>query len=86
LVIVGVTVLALWFGRSRSNLPETALMPAPLTSYPGFQTAPTFSPDGNQVAFCWDGEKRDNKDIYVKLIGGGPPLRLTCRCRELRPG
>src|ERR1700730_3223197 len=30
------------------------------------------------VAFTWNGEKRDNFDIYVKLIGtGGPPLRLT---------
>jgi Tol biopolymer transport system component len=30
------------------------------------------------VAFCWDGEKQDNADIYVKLVGsGGRPLRLT---------
>jgi Tol biopolymer transport system component len=78
LVIAGVAVLALWFGRSRSNLPETALMPVPLTSYPGFQTAPTFSPDGNQVAFCWDGDKQYNTDIYVKVVGSaGPPLRVT---------
>ena len=28
--------------------------------------------------FSWDGEKQDNFDIYVKLIGtAGPPLRLT---------
>src|SRR5438270_417628 len=39
---------------------------------------PTFSPDGNQVAFTWFGETRDNEDIYVKLIGTtGSPLRLT---------
>ena len=25
----------------------------------------------------WDGEKGDNEDIYVKLIGAGTPLRLT---------
>jgi Tol biopolymer transport system component len=30
------------------------------------------------VVFTWNGEKRDNFDIYVKLIGtAGPPLRLT---------
>ena len=69
LVIVGVTVLALWLGRSRSNLSETAMIPIPLASNPGLQSVPTFSPDGNQVAFCWDGDKQDNTDIYVKLVG-----------------
>ena len=49
----------------------------PLTSYPGFETVPSFSPDGNQVAFSWNGEKGDNYDIYVKLIGSGRTLRLT---------
>ena len=29
------------------------------------------------MAFQWDGEKRDNWDIYVKLIGLGDPLQLT---------
>ena len=38
---------------------------------------PSFSPDGSQVAFSWDGEKQDNFDIYVKMIGSGTPLRLT---------
>ena len=38
---------------------------------------PSFSPDGNQVAFAWNGEKQDNFDIYVKLIGAGGNLRLT---------
>ena len=49
----------------------------PLTSDPGSELHPTFSPDGNQVAFAWDGEERDNTDIYVKLVAGGRPLRLT---------
>jgi Tol biopolymer transport system component len=29
------------------------------------------------VAFSWDGEKQDNFDIYIKLIGPDKPLRLT---------
>ena len=49
----------------------------PLTFYAGSQAHPSFSPDGNQVAFDWDGEKQDNRDIYVKLVSGGQPLRLT---------
>jgi serine/threonine protein kinase len=49
---------ALWFVRSTPKAPEAAWIAIPLTTYPGFQTEPSFSPDGNQVAFTWDGEKR----------------------------
>ena len=49
----------------------------PLTSYAGSERSPSFSPDGNQVAFSWNGEKQDNFDIYVKLIGSPTPVRLT---------
>jgi Tol biopolymer transport system component len=49
----------------------------PLTSYPGNESWPSFSPDGTQVAFDWDGEKQDNRDIYVKQVGVEPPYRLT---------
>jgi Tol biopolymer transport system component len=38
---------------------------------------PSFSPDGQNVAFAWDGDKQDNFDIYVKHIGPGAPVRLT---------
>jgi len=49
----------------------------PLTTYPGAELHPSFSPDGRQVAFAWNGEKEDNFDIYVKLIGETSALRLT---------
>jgi hypothetical protein len=29
------------------------------------------------VAFTWDGEKQDNLDIYVKMVGSPTGLRLT---------
>ncbi len=71
-------VVTLWLTRSPGKPPEAALNPVPLTTYPGYQSRPSFSPDGNQVAFAWNGEKQDNFDIYVKMIGtNGPPLRLT---------
>jgi Tol biopolymer transport system component len=71
-------VAALLFVRSAVNAPELTLTAVPLTTYSGFQEEPSFSPEGNQVAFTWDGEKRDNADIYLRLIGtGSPPLRLT---------
>ncbi len=57
---------------------QASYQPVPLTSYPGLEKDPTFSPDGNQVAFSWNGENQDNFDIYVKLVGSaGAPLRLT---------
>jgi Tol biopolymer transport system component len=39
---------------------------------------PSFSPEGNQVAFSWNGKNQDNTDIWVQQIGSsGAPLRLT---------
>jgi DNA-binding winged helix-turn-helix (wHTH) protein len=49
----------------------------PVTSYQGSQICPTFAPDGERVAFAWDGESQDNFDIYVRQVGVALPLRLT---------
>jgi Tol biopolymer transport system component len=54
-----------------------ALRAVPLTTHPGVHGYPSFSPDGNHVAFSWSGLKQDNPDIYVQQIGSGSPLRLT---------
>ena len=59
--------------ENRQPAPEVV----PLTSYAGSERSPSFSPDGNQVVFSWNGEKQDNADIYVKLIGSPTPERLT---------
>jgi len=56
---------------------QSWLLPIPLTTYPGWEFAPSFSPDGKQIAFAWNGEKQDNFDIYVKLIGTEGQIRLT---------
>jgi len=57
--------------------PAPPMRVVPFTSFPGHERDARFSPDGNQIAFSWDGEKEDNWDIYVKLIGVDKPLRLT---------
>jgi Tol biopolymer transport system component len=69
--------LASWFLRSKTKNQEASPTTIPLTTYSGRELYPSFSPDGNQVAFSWDGEKQDNLDIYIKLIGPGEPLQLT---------
>jgi Tol biopolymer transport system component len=66
-----------WMSRQRPARPEAPLTPVPLTSYPGSERGVSFSPDGNQVAFAWNGEKEDNWDIYVKVTGSNQLLRLT---------
>ena len=66
----------LWRARPSSPPfgPEQVLA---LTTYPGMEAQPTFSPDGKLVAFSWDGERHDNEDIYVTIVGADPPHRLT---------
>jgi Tol biopolymer transport system component/serine/threonine protein kinase len=74
--VAAVAVLAAaWWLRPAEQ--TASFEPVPLTTYTGSESAPSFSPDGSQVAFQWDGEKQTQYDIYLKLIGGGPPLRLT---------
>jgi eukaryotic-like serine/threonine-protein kinase len=36
-----------------------------------------FRPDGEQVAFSWDGAGQDNRDIYVTLVGSSEVRRFT---------
>ena len=75
--LVVAAALAVWFMRVRDVQPEQMIRTVPFTTYPGSQDWPSFSPDGTQVAFAWDGENQDNFDIYVKPIGAGPLARLT---------
>jgi serine/threonine protein kinase len=72
-----IVTLGVWLVRRKNEVPQAPLVAVPLTSYPGNESSPSFSPDGTQVAFAWDGEKQDNWDIYVKQIGVEPPYRLT---------
>ena len=57
-------------------------MPAPVTTYEGDELQPSLSPEGDRVAFSWNGENQDNFDIYAKLLDFGAPLRLTTDAAE----
>jgi len=78
-VLIAVAAAAwYWLSRQRGGEPEAPLKAVPLTTYPGFETAPSFSPDGNFVTFEWCGEAAGrNCDIFVKQIGVEPPSQLT---------
>jgi Tol biopolymer transport system component len=74
-IVLGAAWLALQYGRA----PKTTapLQAVPLTSLPGATRWPSFSPDGNQVAFAWTGPEGNNSDIYVQQVGAATQLRLT---------
>ena len=64
-------------GAGRVDLPT----PTPLTTTPGWEHTPSFSPDGNQVAYSWceEGawEVRGNCDIFVRSVGSDTSVKLT---------
>jgi Tol biopolymer transport system component/DNA-binding winged helix-turn-helix (wHTH) protein len=76
LLVVGYYARARWFASRVSNVAPLPTI-APFTTLPGRESEPTFSPDGNSIAFTWDGEQGDNVDIWVKQIGNESMHRLT---------
>ena len=89
-IIFLVAVAGLAFGlyrlREQNQAPGRASGPAPrvvpFTSFLGNECCPSFSPDGNQIAFVWDGGKGNNTDIYIKLIDAEELVRLTTNPAE----
>jgi serine/threonine protein kinase/Tol biopolymer transport system component len=75
--VVVVSAATAW--ELRSHHPVEAPPPhvVPLTALEGPRWHPTFSPDGEQVAFEWNGARHDNSDIYVTLVGSSDIRRLT---------
>lgn len=74
------------FSGASAHIGQPPLQAVPLTTFEGEEHSPTFSPDGTQIAFSWDGENLDNVDIYVQVIGEPRALRLTGDpSSEIRP-
>jgi Tol biopolymer transport system component/DNA-binding winged helix-turn-helix (wHTH) protein len=77
LAVIAVIGVAVWQRKMQNRPLEGALVPVPLTTYPGSVCCPTFSPDGSHVAFSWDGGKPGAEGIYVKVIGSEPPVLVA---------
>ena len=77
---VGASAL-LWMFAATTSPPFDGtvepLQPVPLTSLPGDEATPDFSPDGSQIAFAWAASADEDLDIYVKVVGESDPIRLT---------
>ncbi len=56
----------------------------PLTTDPGYQAEPTFSPDGETIAYVSD--RDGNFEIYLQQVSGGPAINLTRdRAADIQP-
>lgn len=82
-VLLVLAVLTLWQPKEKSAAADGyqklgAARISEITNYPGLEMSPALSPDGSRVAFVWNGPKRDNYDVYVKIIGSiAEPARIT---------
>ena len=79
LLVIVVLSLSLYLHHTRArSVPSPRLVP--FTSSLGIKDRPSFSPDGKEIAFAWQGD--DSKDgsafhIYVQMVGSGSRLQLT---------
>ena len=79
-----VASLAYLVGARTQAQPPATVRVDRLTDFPGLEEYPAVSPDGRSVAFTADEGGR--RQIWLKLIAGGPPLQLTRDATEhLRP-
>ena len=75
--LLAVVAGALWQRRRPPAVEGPPPKVVSITRLAGNEDWPAFSPDGEQVAFSWSGEKSDNTDIYVTLVGATEVRRLT---------
>lgn len=73
-VITGVAVVRRFL--STPPVPAPSLV-RPITSMTGNQRLPSFSPDGSQIVFSWEGENAAAPGLYITTRDGGPVRRLT---------
>ncbi len=78
---IGLLLLAVIGGyllRHRPQMQPDKLTIVPFTTFPGFEIAPSFSPDGNEIVFSWFGyEKEFQFDLYIKQVGQEHVVQLT---------
>jgi tricorn protease len=72
---LGRTHIVFSYGGDLWSVPRDGGAAVRLTTGPGIETSPAFSPDGSQIAFT--GEYDGNVDVFAMPASGGEPKRLT---------
>src|SRR5260370_18816653 len=80
-VLVGVAVCALassllYYNRSHRAKPGQPAV-VPVVTDVGEKYTPSLSPDGQHLAFTWNGGGGPDFSLYVKIVGTEESLRLT---------
>jgi Tol biopolymer transport system component/DNA-binding winged helix-turn-helix (wHTH) protein len=72
-----VAAVGMWWHSKRNFSAPVSFVSRPLTTYPGSQLQPAFSPDGTAIAFVWKKEGEESGHIYVKQLGSEDAASLT---------
>jgi Tol biopolymer transport system component/predicted Ser/Thr protein kinase len=76
--IIAVAIAVAWARWSRTGIPPAPMQVLSVTGLDGYEMMPSLSPDGNEVAFAWNGDKdRSNVDVYVSIVGAPTVHRVT---------
>ena len=78
-LVLLVSLLGAWL-VTRSHITQALPTPSgavlvPLTSDPGYEGEPTFSPDGETIAYVSD--RTGNLEIFLKRVSGGRDINIT---------
>ena len=72
---VSATHIVFSYANDLWTVPKAGGMATPLSSPPGGEAFPRFSPDGKTIAFV--GNYEGNRDLYTIPAAGGAPTRVT---------
>src|SRR5262249_53824284 len=85
-VIILLSVVAWMLSRSTTASKHAVTLEkvtlTPLTIDPGYEGEPTFSPDGETVAYVSD--RSGNLEIYIQQVSGGPYRNITNNAATMR--
>ena len=64
-----------WNASNKNSINLASISLTPLTTDPGYEGEPTFSADGQRIAYVSD--RKGNFEIFLKQISGGQDINLT---------
>lgn len=82
LAAVATVLCVIYAARHIPPRGESSFTISPLTTFPGNEVQPAFSPDGERVAFAFKGSRSPGYDIYTKNVGSEESTRLTSDMRD----